>query len=85
MINALEKLFGRFSFIPYRNAKAAEVDPEIFSHLQLYIAAHPDIDTSCVLANPFRAIYMDSFALNLWSASMPTSAALRGISCARNY
>ncbi|MGH8770806.1 MAG: hypothetical protein ACREV2_06430, partial [Burkholderiales bacterium] len=58
MINPVEKLFGRF--IPYRGAKAAEVDPEIFSHLQLHIAAHPDIETSCVLANLFRAIYMGS-------------------------
>ena len=60
MINALEKLFGRFSFIPYRRAKAAQVDPEIFSHLELHITAHPDIETSCVLANLFRTIYMDS-------------------------
>src|SRR5688572_4713539 len=57
MINLLQP-FGRFSLIPHR--ETSQVDPEIFSHLQLHIAAHPDIETSCVLANLFRAIYMDS-------------------------
>ncbi|MGH8728417.1 MAG: hypothetical protein ACREV9_09720 [Burkholderiales bacterium] len=37
-----------------------QFDPNLFSRLQLYIAAHPDVETSCVLSNLFRALYTNS-------------------------
>lgn len=47
-------LFSRFF------SSQEDVDPNLFSRLQLYIAAHPDVETSCVLANLFRALYTNS-------------------------